>query len=325
MQVFLTGASGYIGNAVARALRRAGHEVLGLVRSSEAAAQLWSDEVRPIIGDLKSPESYATAARNAEVLVHAAEDPVAGPSLDRAVIEHLLLNARGAGRERTVVYTSGVWIYGDTRGGRVTESSALDPLPEVAWRPEHEALVLHASSELVSTIVLRPGCVYGGRAGMTAAWFEGAQKGRIRVVGDGGNRWAMVHVEDLALAYVKAIRARPRREVFNVTDRSRFTVREMAEAAARAVARAGDPAGADFGRTVAVPVPVPVAVVESWALAEARLKLGPYADALALDQHVDSGKAVRMLDWNPVFGGFADDAELYFGAYRHRRPKAKVG
>ncbi len=46
-------------------------------------------------------------------------------------------------------------------------------------------------------------------------------------------------------------------------------------------------------------------------VAEAAKTMGDFAECLALDQHADSRKAVRILGWQPKHGGFADDAETY--------------
>ncbi len=44
--------------------------------------------------------------------------------------------------------------------------------------------------------------------------------------------------------------------------------------------------------------------------------MGGFAEALALNQHIDSRKAVRMLGWQPEFGGFVDEIETYFEAWK---------
>src|SRR5439155_674541 len=73
----------------------------------------------------------------------------------------------------------------------------------VAWRPAHEQLVLQAKG--VRGLVMRLGCVYGGRGGLTGDWFAAAAAGKApTVVGSGHNRWTMVHLDDLADAYVRA-------------------------------------------------------------------------------------------------------------------------
>ncbi|MBZ5587693.1 MAG: NAD-dependent epimerase/dehydratase family protein [Acidobacteriia bacterium] len=298
MKVFVTGASGYVGSAVSAALARAGHEVFGLARTKQKAERLEAVEVSPVLGSMGDPSSYVGAARECQVLVHcAAEYSAAYFDLDRKTIDTCLAAAGDSAQTRLFVYTSGIWVYGDTGHEMVDEQSPLRPPAFIAPRVEHERLVLAATRGRVRTLVIRPGCVYGGRGGLTGSWFESASKeGAARIVGDGAFRWAMVHVEDLADAFVRAAESTWGGEVFNVTDRSRFTVHECAEAASRA-------AGAN-GKVSRLP------------LADAVKAMGPYADCLVLNQHADSRKAVLMLGWQPRHGGFVDDAGKYFTAWK---------
>jgi nucleoside-diphosphate-sugar epimerase len=298
MRIFVTGATGYIGSAVAGALARAGHRVKGLVRSPEKARALAAAEIEPVNGDLAHPTGYHEAARSCEVLVHcAAESSPRYFDLDRLTIENLLAAGRESGRPALFVYTSGVWVYGNTGASAVDESSSLNPPAVNAPRVAHERLVLAANGHGLRTVVLRPGCVYGGSGGLTGAWFaSAAETGAARLIGDGAQRWAMAHVADVADAYVRAIESPFGGEVFNVTDRSRFTVRECAEAASRA-------AGGE-GRVVAMTV------------SEASAATASLHECFALDQHVDSSKAVRWLGWQPRHGGFVDGVARYFAAWK---------
>lgn len=302
MRVLVTGANGYIGSAVAAAYARAGHQVHGLVRSDAKGRALAAAEVLPVIGDMDSPASYRAVAERCEVLIHCAADYSERYfELDRVTMDTLLEAAAEAGQRRQVIYTSGVWLYGGTEQGMVDEASPLDPPEMVAPRAKHERLVLDASRGTVRTAVVRPGCVYGGRGGLTAGWFSSARaEGAARVVGDGANRWAMVHQDDLADAYLRLGEAMIGGEVFNVTDRSRFTVLECARAASHAAGAGGE--------------------VAAVSVAEAARELGPMAECLALDQHVDSRKAVRLLAWQPRHGGFVDGVQRYFAAWRASQP-----
>jgi nucleoside-diphosphate-sugar epimerase len=106
----------------------------------------------------------------------------------------------------------------------------------------------------------------------------------------------MVHVDDLAELYVRTAEPAPAGEIFNASDRSRSTVLELATAAARAAGFTGE----------VRPIP----------LAEARKTMGDFADALALDQHIDARKAVRLLGWQPRHGGFRDEAAVYFQTWQ---------
>jgi nucleoside-diphosphate-sugar epimerase len=299
MKVFVTGATGYIGSHVARAFRRAGHDVSGLVRTVEKSRALAAEEVRPVFGTLQELESWRAAAAEAAIVVLAAADYQADAlAVDKKTVDACLRLAAEGARPKTLLYTSGVWVHGDTGGAWVDETTPLDPAKLVARRPEIEERVLEADG--VHGVVLRPGCVYGRQGGLTGNWFAGAVAGEVRMVGEGGNRWAMVHAEDLAHAYVLAAESGASGEVFDLADASSATVREMAEAAA---------AAAGGG--------VPVRAVP---LDQARQKLGDFADCLALDQRIDAGKAHRLLGWAPRHRGFVAGVAVHYAAWKAHQP-----
>src|SRR2546427_7782188 len=225
MRVFVTGATGYVGFAVATALRRAGHDVYGLTRGAAKASQAARQEIHPVQGDIGHPKSYADAAEECSVLVHAAfESSASAVAKDKSAVDALIETGRRGSQPKTLIFTSGVWVHGDTGGKLVDETNPLDAIKLVAWRPAHEQLVLQAKA--VRGLVIRPGCVYGGRGGVSGGWFAAAAAGKApTVVGSSQNRWAMVHVDDLADAYVRAAESGLAGEVFDVTDRSRRTLR----------------------------------------------------------------------------------------------------
>lgn len=284
MKVFVTGATGYIGRAVSEALRRRGHRVAGLTRSAAKAHSLAAAEISAVTGDMRDTAAWSGAASSADVLIHCAVEYSAEyEALDRRTVETLL--AFGG----KVLYTSGVWQYGP--GGPFEENQAFAGKPLLPWRSEVEELVLAAKG-----LVIRPGCVYGGAGGLTGLWFQGAAEQKSApIIGDGANRWAVVHVSDVADLYVRAAESSLSGELLNAVDGSRFTVREMAEAASRAAGAGG--------------------AVTALTIAEAEKRYGGMAHGLALDQHVDASKAGRLLGWAPRFKGFPGDADLYFAAW----------
>ncbi len=296
MQVFVTGATGYVGWSVATAFRRAGHRVWGLTRTEVKARRLAQQEIEPVVGEMGDPKTYADVAAECAVLIHAAfEYSANGVAKDKKAIDTLIEAGRRGARPKTLIFTSGAWVHGDTGDRMVDETTPLNPIKLVAWRPAHEQLVLQASG--VRGLVIRPGCVYGGPGGLTAPWFADASAGKApTVVDDGRSRWTMVHADDLADAYLRVGESGLGGEVFDISDRSRATVLEMATAAARAAGYRGE----------IRPVP----------LAEAAKRMGDFAEALALNQHVDARKAVRLLGWQPRHGGFPDEADLYYRAWR---------
>lgn len=295
MEIFLTGASGYLGLAVAKAFRRAGHRVSGLARSAADAETLMRHEVAPVLGALQTPERYHEAAARAHVIAHLAVDYTADTgAVDEQAVRALLGVAVEAREPKRLLYTSGIWVYGNTGSAIADESHPLQPPRAVAWRPQVERLVLDAQG--VRGVVMRPGVVYGGRGGLTGMWFAGAAGGELRIPGDGANRWAMVHLDDLAEAYVRAAEADVAGEAFNLSDGTEASLGQLALAA-------GSAAGYQ-GPLLTTP------------LDEAVAQLGPLAEALALDQRVSNERARRVLGWQPRHAGFIAEAITYFAAWR---------
>ena len=147
MRIFLTGATGYVGSAVTDALLRSGHEVTALVRDPEKAERVTRRGVQAIVGELSRPASYSAAAEAADSIVHAAlESSTRKQKVDRVAIDTLVAAAArraAAGLPASVVYTSGTWVLGETQDA--TEDTPVNPIPLVAWRPDHEQLVLEAA------------------------------------------------------------------------------------------------------------------------------------------------------------------------------------
>ena len=116
MKVFLTGGSGYIGSAVALALKKAGHDVLALVRSESKGEILKKAGVKLAVGDLGNPAGYAGSAWGRAAFVNVAQEySQQGVELDRKTItsaRDLLRGQVGA----TFIYTSGCWVQGSTEG-----------------------------------------------------------------------------------------------------------------------------------------------------------------------------------------------------------------
>ena len=298
MRIFVTGASGYIGSSVALACRRAGHDVFGLVRSKEKARELARNEIRPVVGTLQNPETYLSFARHCAVLIHTAFDPQGGAALDKAAVETLLNAGEKGAQPKTFIYTSGVWANGDTKCALVDETTPPAPIQAVAHRPAVEALVL--GSSITKGIVIRPGLGYGGRGGLTGMWFQGAIKDKsVKVIGDGNNHLPPIHVEDLADSYLRAAESGLGRELFLLADASTATAKQMATAAAKAAGYHGE--------------------VQLWPAAEAAKAMGVWVEGLALDQHIDSGKARRLLGWEPKHRPFVEEAGTYFEAWKEHQ------
>lgn len=295
MHVFLTGGTGYIGAAVLDALIKAGHHVTALVRDPEKAARLEARGATPVMGELVTPKRYLTQAAAADAVVHTAfESTPRGPAADKQFLDAVLPALGAAGAPRTFLYTSGIWVLGNC-GEPTDESAVLQPVPKVAWRPGHETQVLSAASPTVRTAVVRPGIVYGGADGIVSDMLKDALNGLVRVIGDGRNRWPLVYHRDLGDLYVRILASADAAGVFHATDDQDERVADIAEAIATHVDPAAD--------------------IRFMPIAEAQTKMGPVADALALDQVVRSPRA-RALGWTPTMRGVTGNAPRLFEEFR---------
>ena len=293
MQVFLTGATGYIGSAVAEALQKAGHKVTGLARTPEKAKQLEEHGVRPCLGDLLKPETISTPARTAEGVIHTAStNDASSAQVDAAVVRAILKSLEGTGKP--FLYTSGVWVLGSTGDKVADENAPVNPTPLVAHRPAIEKEVLSYKESGVRTIVIRPALVYGrGGSGPKMFTKSARETGAARYVGDGQNRWPFVDVDDLAQLYVLALEKGPPGSLYNAAHGPAYRVHDVAEAASIG-------AGAK-GKT------------QAWPLDEARKTMGAFADALVLDQRISGERAKRELGWSPRATSVLED--LKTGSY----------
>ena len=279
MEVFLTGATGYIGSAVAEALQKSGHKVIGLARSQEKARQLEARGVKAHLGDLLKPDTIVEGARAAEAVIHTANTGDANAAQADTAVTLAILNAL-EGTLKPFIYTSGVWVVGSTGDNIADERTPANPPRLVAHRAGLEQEMLNAKDHGVRSVVIRPAVVYGQGRGLLAMFVQSArQSGAARYVGDGQARWAFVDVDDLAQLYTLALEKAPAASLYMAADGPSYRVRELAEAASAA-------AGAN-GKT------------QAWPLDEARKTLGPFADALVLDQQISGEKARRELGWSP--------------------------
>jgi nucleoside-diphosphate-sugar epimerase len=295
MNIFLTGATGYVGQAVIRSLQAAGHQIIGLVRSESGVEKLIQQNVTPIQGDLTDLPLLRTQSAQADATIHTAFQFAP----DVAATDYNAVKAMLEGMENShkpFIYTSGAWIYGENQGEMVDETSPVNipPIYQFTGRGNVEQLVLNYAQKGVRTIVTRGGMAYGNNGGPLTLFLDQLQQGRVlRHVGTGNNRFPAVHINDFARLYPLALEKAPAGSIYNVTDDSTMTFKDL-------FLRLAQANGADIS-------------VEPWALEDARQVLAQFADAFTMDQVVSSEKAKRELGWSIQEKSLFE--ELASGAY----------
>ncbi|MFC6335596.1 NAD-dependent epimerase/dehydratase family protein [Pseudomonas sp. CCM 7891] len=209
MNVFVTGAAGFIGGSIATGLVKAGHSVTGLVRSAEQAAEMTALGITPVVGSLDDSAVLTEQAKKADAVINAAS------SDHRGAIETLLAALRGS--NKPLLHTSGSSIVGDASGGKSSEvvyfeDNLPEPSVDKAARVAIDNLILAAAKDGVNSAVICNTLIYGHSLGVKRdsvqlpRLLKQARKSAVvRHVGPGQNIWSNVHIEDVVALYLLAL------------------------------------------------------------------------------------------------------------------------
>lgn len=228
---------GFVGLATARRLHQAGWEVLGCTHSEDSARALAGEPFAVRSADLTDLSSLAALAdwRECAAVIHCASSGRGGADAYRSVYLQGAQNLLDVLAPQWLLFTSSTSVYAQNSGEWVTEESAAEPDRETGR-------ILRETEELV---VANGGCVarlagiYGpGRSVLLKKFFSG----EAVIEGDGARWINQVHRDDIATALTLLVE-NAATGVFNVSDDTPMTQREIYGWLATHFARALPPSG----------------------------------------------------------------------------------
>ncbi|PTA96392.1 3-beta hydroxysteroid dehydrogenase [Kluyvera sp. Nf5] len=276
MHVFLTGASGWVGSAVAEDLLAAGHQVTGLVRNAQKAQALVALGMQVVNGTLDDHQLLHDGASRADAVIHTAFNHDFSRFSENCAQDERAIQILGEalhGSDRPLLVTSGVAMIAP--GRLATENDLPFVAPAYPRRSEAAARELADKGVRAATIRLSP-TVHGlGDHGFIPILMDLAkQTGVSAWPEDAENRWAAVHRRDAATLYRLALETGMTQAVYHAAAEEGILFRDIAQA---------------IGKHLGVP-----------AEPRAREHFGWFADFASLDMAASSEQTRAVLGWNPT-------------------------
>jgi dihydroflavonol-4-reductase len=208
MRFLVTGATGKVGNAVARRLAQRDDEVVALVRDTAKARELLPEGVRLVRGDVTEPDSVREAAEGVEGAFNCMglfeqwfPDPAIFDRVNAEGARTVIGAAREAGAKRAVHLSTFDVFHAET-GGTTSEAAVADypkGTPYERSKQRAEELVLAEADRGIEVVITNPSSVYGPGpwqgTGLDRA-IRDAIRRRLPAVPPGG--MTFVHVDDVA-------------------------------------------------------------------------------------------------------------------------------
>ncbi|MFQ6550049.1 SDR family oxidoreductase [Aestuariibius sp. 2305UL40-4] len=230
MKVFVTGATGFVGSAVAVELQYRGHDVLGLARSERSANVLREAGLEVHLGDIADPESLIPALDQVDAAIHTAFDHDFSRYEENCMADRRLLDALATALEGTnkpLIATSATVVAGGS-DPTTEQDGAVEQIP----RSASEAFLGHFEGGVQTGVVRLPPTVHGSgdKAFIPALIALARERGVSAYIETGGNRWPAVHRYDAARLFCDAVEQHRAGTRYHAVAEDGIPFRDIAEA-----------------------------------------------------------------------------------------------
>jgi dihydroflavonol-4-reductase len=206
VKVLVTGATGFTGGHLARALKARGCAVTAMVREPARASDLERDGVELTRGDLSAPESLPSALAGGYDVVYNIAALYREAGLPDSVYEQVnavgvgqLIEAAARAGVRRVVHCSTVGVHGDVEHPPANEDAPLRPGDVYQVSKVHgETIAREAAARAgIEVVVARPSGIYGPGDRRLLKLFRGVARRRFVILGDGRIYYHLTYIDDL--------------------------------------------------------------------------------------------------------------------------------
>ena len=289
MRIFVTGATGFIGSAVVPELIGAGHQVLGMARSDEAASALAAAGAEVHRGSLDDLESLRSGAAASDGVIHTAFVHDFSKFKEVCEIDMRAIEALGSaleGSHRPLLVSAGAAAL--AQGRPATEDDPPHPPSDSLPRTSEPTCLSFVERGVNASVMRLPQVHNTVKQGLVTSLINLAHEKRVSAyVGEGRNRWAAAHVRDVARLYRLALEKHEAGARYNAVAEEGVPLRDIAEA---------------IGRGLKVPV-------AALSPEEAASHFGFFAMFAGRDLIVSSKLTQERLGWRPTGPGLIDDLE----------------
>ena len=209
MRVLVTGATGFTGGHLTRALAASGRRVRVLVHDASRASELAALDVELAVGDLRDDAALASASAGVDTVYNiAAIYRQAGVSKEayravNATAVGRLIEAAARAGVRRVVHCSTVGVHGDVERPPANEDAPLKPGDIYQeTKLEGERLAREAGARLgIEVTIVRPSGIYGPGDRRLLKLFRGVARRRFLVLGSGEIYYHLTYIDDLVAGF----------------------------------------------------------------------------------------------------------------------------